>query len=365
MHTAGDFNCGPDMPNRCSEGDVAYPERCPHMPPVLGRAEHGTVAGVGRGPGCWQLRISKQLVRGSAIREAKKRSIDNDMLVLSMPIDFSAYLFLVLTLSRFLKPFPDRLASIQPGATILIAYPDLVPGDSIREQTQCEVIKLRAKVLRTRKRGCGISCLVWLVVIFRCSKLFREREHKFDDAVNLVLLLLPPSAPRLATYGSLVHEDGHKLSSPRLHENNLNLPNSKNRTERASKGLRSLDRVWGFCGSMAATATATRTELENVVSTIDEAKAKVDPELTCSMQVEYPSEELARIVMVTLSVDAELQPDKVARTMEVRGGRLSISFRATDARFLRASFSSFMDMLVLATRTIEEFGPSSIHAASA
>lgn len=116
---------------------------------------------------------------------------------------------------------------------------------------------------------------------------------------------------------------------------------------------------------MAATATATRTELENVVSTIDEAKAKVDPELTCSVQVEYPSEELARIVMVTLSVDAELQPDKVARTMEVRGGRLSISFRATDARFLRASFSSFMDMLVLATRTIEEFGPSSIHAASA
>lgn len=32
-------------------------------------------------------------------------------------------------------------------------------------------------------------------------------------------------------------------------------------------------------------------------------------------------------------------------------------FEAVEARFLRASFSAFMDILTLATKTIEEFGP--------
>lgn len=35
------------------------------------------------------------------------------------------------------------------------------------------------------------------------------------------------------------------------------------------------------------------------------------------------------------------------------------TFTALEARFLRASFSAFMDLLVLATKTIEQFGPSS------
>ncbi|KAL3696930.1 hypothetical protein R1sor_011006 [Riccia sorocarpa] len=79
------------------------------------------------------------------------------------------------------------------------------------------------------------------------------------------------------------------------------------------------------------------------------------PDLTCNLRVEYPTEEQAKIVMTTLSVDAELT-DKVARSMTVEGQHLLISFKATEARYLRASVSAFIDMLVLATRTIEEFG---------
>lgn len=37
------------------------------------------------------------------------------------------------------------------------------------------------------------------------------------------------------------------------------------------------------------------------------------------------------------------------------------TFTAVEARFLRASFSAFMDLLVLATRTVEQFGPSSAY----
>ncbi|KAL3687913.1 hypothetical protein R1sor_014222 [Riccia sorocarpa] len=85
--------------------------------------------------------------------------------------------------------------------------------------------------------------------------------------------------------------------------------------------------------------------------------------LTCNFRVEYPMEEQAKIVMTTLSVDAELT-DKVARTMTVEGQHLLIIFKATEARYLRASVSAFMDMLVLATRTIEEFGQFTFSAAA-
>ncbi|KAK9098991.1 hypothetical protein Syun_026036 [Stephania yunnanensis] len=55
-------------------------------------------------------------------------------------------------------------------------------------------------------------------------------------------------------------------------------------------------------------------------------------------------------------VDKELQPDKVKRHMSVSDGKLMVHFEAVEARFLRASFSAFVDVLTLATKTIEEFG---------
>ncbi|KAG4962984.1 hypothetical protein JHK84_040063 [Glycine max] len=52
------------------------------------------------------------------------------------------------------------------------------------------------------------------------------------------------------------------------------------------------------------------------------------------MEMDFGSEENASIVYAALAVDKE----------------------ATEARFLRASFSAFVDVLTLATKTIEEFG---------
>lgn len=81
-------------------------------------------------------------------------------------------------------------------------------------------------------------------------------------------------------------------------------------------------------------------------------------EFSCELEIEYPSQEMANIIQTSLAVDAELQPEKVYREMYVSGKLLIIKFVAVEARYLRASFSAFMDVLVLATRTIEEFGPS-------
>jgi EKC/KEOPS complex subunit PCC1/LAGE3 len=77
----------------------------------------------------------------------------------------------------------------------------------------------------------------------------------------------------------------------------------------------------------------------------------------CSnLDVSFESEEHALIAYTSLAVDKELQPDKVRRVMSVSNNKLSVHFEAIEARLLRASFSAFVDVLTLATRTIQEFG---------
>ncbi|CAL5204092.1 unnamed protein product [Lathyrus oleraceus] len=79
-------------------------------------------------------------------------------------------------------------------------------------------------------------------------------------------------------------------------------------------------------------------------------------DFSCDLEVDFGSEENASIVYATIIVDKELQPGKVKRFMTVSNGKLIVHFEAIEARFLRASFSAFMDVLTLATKTIEEFG---------
>uniref|UniRef100_A0A0D9XA65 Uncharacterized protein n=1 Tax=Leersia perrieri TaxID=77586 RepID=A0A0D9XA65_9ORYZ len=81
-------------------------------------------------------------------------------------------------------------------------------------------------------------------------------------------------------------------------------------------------------------------------------------DFTCDFEIDYGSEEHASIVYKTLAVDKELQPDKVKREMSVSGGKLIVHFEAVEARFLRASFSAFVDLTVLVTKLVEEYGIS-------
>ncbi|KAI3933670.1 hypothetical protein MKW92_047594 [Papaver armeniacum] len=94
-----------------------------------------------------------------------------------------------------------------------------------------------------------------------------------------------------------------------------------------------------------------------VTATADEQTLPSPWQFSCDLEVNYGSDENASIVCAAISVDTELQPDKVRRVMTVNDGKLSVHFEAVEARFLRASYSSFVDVLTLATKTIEEFGP--------
>ncbi|RLN23744.1 uncharacterized protein C2845_PM07G24180 [Panicum miliaceum] len=79
-------------------------------------------------------------------------------------------------------------------------------------------------------------------------------------------------------------------------------------------------------------------------------------DFTCNFEVDYESEEHASIVYKTLAVDKELQPDKVKREMTLSGSKLAVHFAAVEARFLRASFSAFVDLMGLVTKLVEEYG---------
>ncbi|KAI3735427.1 hypothetical protein L6452_14924 [Arctium lappa] len=103
----------------------------------------------------------------------------------------------------------------------------------------------------------------------------------------------------------------------------------------------------------------TEMKMESIASAMetDAQKTILSPwEFSCDLEVDYKSEEKACIIYSAMAVDKELQPDKVRRVMSISDGKLSVRFEAIEARFLRASFSAFVDVLTLATKTIEQFG---------
>ena len=76
---------------------------------------------------------------------------------------------------------------------------------------------------------------------------------------------------------------------------------------------------------------------------------------SCTIRVPYATEQSAQMVHDTLSVDAELTPDKVDRAMRVEGKILVIEIRSTEMRLIKAVSSSFFDMAMTATRFLCEF----------
>ncbi|CAM9485441.1 unnamed protein product [Ectocarpus sp. 13 AM-2016] len=75
----------------------------------------------------------------------------------------------------------------------------------------------------------------------------------------------------------------------------------------------------------------------------------------CDVEVTFPSASLATTACRTLAVDAELQPNKIIRTLRVEGSSLLAKFEATEARTLRVVLSGFYDMASVVARTFLEF----------
>lgn len=74
--------------------------------------------------------------------------------------------------------------------------------------------------------------------------------------------------------------------------------------------------------------------------------------------VSFENPDHAQLVRDALSVDPELRPHDVQRTMALNGSSLTIKFKAQDIRMLRAATGTFMDLLGVATLTMETFRDS-------
>ncbi|CAM9209095.1 unnamed protein product [Discosporangium mesarthrocarpum] len=76
------------------------------------------------------------------------------------------------------------------------------------------------------------------------------------------------------------------------------------------------------------------------------------------VEITYPSDSLARVACNTLSVDEEIQPNKIRKSFRLDGPTMTVHFTATEEKVLRVVMSSFFDMALVVSRTFLEFDDS-------
>jgi tRNA threonylcarbamoyladenosine modification (KEOPS) complex Pcc1 subunit len=73
-------------------------------------------------------------------------------------------------------------------------------------------------------------------------------------------------------------------------------------------------------------------------------------------RIDLPSPQFATIVATALSVDSELRPALVDRTVTVDGSTIAIRVAATELRVLRSSALSILDYAIVSLAALEAFG---------
>ena len=90
-----------------------------------------------------------------------------------------------------------------------------------------------------------------------------------------------------------------------------------------------------------------------------DSEPEIDPALLrhrAVLRVPFASDRAALLTMRTLEVDKEISPDRVRRSLRVEPGAVLVAtLEATEARWLRASLSSLLDMMAVAVRVLCEF----------
>ncbi|XP_027723295.1 EKC/KEOPS complex subunit LAGE3-like [Vombatus ursinus] len=80
-----------------------------------------------------------------------------------------------------------------------------------------------------------------------------------------------------------------------------------------------------------------------------------------SLSIPFPSPLEAEIACRSLDPDPEPRRSGVQRELTVIGNKLVLHWRAEEARFFRASITTFLDYLALVLQTMERFGPPEPH----
>lgn len=80
--------------------------------------------------------------------------------------------------------------------------------------------------------------------------------------------------------------------------------------------------------------------------------------LSACVRVPFPSEREAEIAYNSLRVDPEPKRSMCSKKMTLDASVLQVDFCAKEARQLRVALNSFFDLLLLATSTMDRFGPA-------
>lgn len=80
-------------------------------------------------------------------------------------------------------------------------------------------------------------------------------------------------------------------------------------------------------------------------------------EMEMNMNIPFPTDKEAAIVFDALRVEVEPARSRVTRKLETNGRILKVHFTAQEAKSLRVGVNSFLEHLILATQTIQQFGP--------
>ncbi|KAI9560195.1 L antigen [Daphnia sinensis] len=84
--------------------------------------------------------------------------------------------------------------------------------------------------------------------------------------------------------------------------------------------------------------------------------------LNCSptsaeLHIPFPSADLATVAYNSLRVDKEPKRSTTTKVLSLEANILKVSFTSGDTRQLRTAVNSFLDLLILVSKAIDEFAP--------
>ncbi|XP_046655589.1 uncharacterized protein LOC124349118 isoform X2 [Daphnia pulicaria] len=79
--------------------------------------------------------------------------------------------------------------------------------------------------------------------------------------------------------------------------------------------------------------------------------------LFAELCIPFQTADLANVAYNSLRVDKEPKRSSTTKTLSLEGNSLKVSFKSGDTRQLRTAVNSFLDLLILVSRAIDEFTP--------
>lgn len=133
----------------------------------------------------------------------------------------------------------------------------------------------------------------------------------------------------------------------------------ENSTEMATLVQQKDNVITAMLNSNMTTLTAEVTPVLEALHTATRGDNTASPSAaSCHLALRCGTAREAHIVANTLRVDKEPKRSNTTKTFEVQEDQLNVTVDAPDARELRTAVSSFLDLLLLTTRCISNFGPA-------